>query len=98
MLGFFTPFCPHVALKYFDFSGDCNAIRGKIPFYFVRSPFNKECLRTIFSHKAKLMTLLPNVLHEKPKNRDNLNNEVYFSYCEEQENKRPSVFVERSLS
>ena len=38
------------------------------------------------------------VLHEKSKDRDNLNNGVYFSYCEEQEKKRPSVFVERSLS
>lgn len=38
------------------------------------------------------------VLHAKSKNRDNLNNEVYFSHCEEQEKKRPGVFVERSLS
>ena len=38
------------------------------------------------------------VLHEKPKDGDNLNNGVYFSYCEEQEKKRPNVFVERSLS
>ena len=38
------------------------------------------------------------VLQENPRKRDNLNNGVYFSYCEEQDKKRPSVFVERSLS